>query len=408
MITDFDFILNTKKINEKIQKMDLRKYFDDFFTFNNLDAINIYNFLFLKEIDEKEDDENKVNIRVSDINCILIKSWHDFEFSNEMLISLEGNIDIDYFITSFCNTKDKLVFFRTLLKYVLYSSLKLDLNFCYKQVAKDEIDYTEGMIQIQKENTCMFRGESNYAWNIIPSLVRNITLKNGLYIDYQSLFKLYEERNYPLSLIEKYKSYFGKICYIDYKFLSWMQHSISYSPLVDFTTDYRVALSFAVKANNPNNFMFDDSAIYIIDFSHNDNFITDENQVNNIISSMHIAVLNSKIKPGSVLNIKDLNGNIHLLNFKSYKNIINQLIPKYLIIDIPTNDRMIVQKGKFLLFYNYVVVNGKMFSTINNNIHIFKHKILANDKPALLKWLHDNSKEIIYSYLMDPYKFFND
>lgn len=46
MITDFDFILNTKKINEKIQKMDLRKYFDDFFTFNNLDAINIYNFLF--------------------------------------------------------------------------------------------------------------------------------------------------------------------------------------------------------------------------------------------------------------------------------------------------------------------------------------------------------------------------
>ena len=150
-----------------------------------------------------------------------------------------------------------------------------------------------------------FRGQEDFSWNITPSLIRNLKVAkgHGLYIDINSMYSLYSENNYSNSLKEKYNKTFEKrpVIYardINYYFLSWMQHAVSYSPLVDFTSDYAVASSFAVRANNPNLFLYNDSAIYILELSKYYKICTDVKEVDKIISSMHISFLKKKIRPG--------------------------------------------------------------------------------------------------------------
>ena len=317
----------------------------------------------------------------------------------------------------FCREKDKLNFFRALVKHCLYKALHNDFNFEPKINSNDEITYLKDIIRLQEDSFSLFffRGHENISWEISPSLIRNLNAFNGkgLYLDIDSICELYNERGYSNSLISKYIKFF-KGCpiknstIIDYHFFAWMQHAVSYSPLVDFTSDYMIALSFAIKANNPSTFLYDDSSVYILELPGDYNVCKDINRINKIITKMHIVVLKSRIKPGTTSNLKDVEGNTHIIDFSSYSKIVDELVPNFIIIDIPTNDCMIRQRGKFILFYDYVSVGGKMFLVLGNKFSFIRHKILAKDKVALLEWLDKNAPDIKNSYLMNPYAIFND
>ena len=93
------------------------------------------------------------------------------------------------------------------------------------------------MVSFQEKfpNKIFFRFESQYLWDISPSLIRNLNVKGDLDISYETLLKLYSENGFDGSLINKYKKFFAESSNtesfnIDYKFLAWMQHSVSYSP----------------------------------------------------------------------------------------------------------------------------------------------------------------------------------
>ena len=144
-----------------------------------------------------------------------------------------------------------------------------------------------------------------------------------------------------------------------------------------------VALSISSE-NNPGNFLYDGSAIYILKLSKSDEIKQDkENYVYQILNSMYVVALNSKIKPGSYLAIHDYLNVKHGFDFSTYENILKCLMPKYIFIDIPTNDRMVGQKGKFVLFYDHVSIKGKMLPAAKNMMNIRKYKINAKEKPKL-------------------------
>lgn len=392
-------------LNGLVKDIANAEIYDDFFDFSELSSDMIYNFLFQGK-----------NF------CGFKKYFYSLD------IFRETNFDFYGDFVGKCQTKNTFYglyeisnaseYFSLLVKCLLYKRLNYEFQFDIEKDSNNEIDFTDNIISMQEQDgTClMFRGQQKYAWDLTPSLIRDLVLpkRKGLFLDAKSLRFLYNEGGISDSLLAKYERCFGSDPFnpnsvINYRLLAWMQHAVSYSPLLDFTSSYPVALSFAIKENNPGNFLYDDSAIYILKLSKNDEIKQDkENYVDQILNSMYVAVLKSKIKPGSYLTIHDYLNVKHDLDFSTYENILKCLMPKYIFIDIPTHDRMIRQKGKFVLFYDYVSIKGKMFPITENMMYIHKHKINVEDKPKLLAYIRQKWPDIKNSYLMDPYSIFND
>lgn len=82
----------------------------------------------------------------------------------------------------------------------------------------------------------IYRGVSNASYNLIPTIYRNISIDHGFgVVDSNKLKSLYFGSN----LLPKYKDVFGSD-EVDYAFCAFAQHSRQYSPLLDFTEDFRV------------------------------------------------------------------------------------------------------------------------------------------------------------------------
>lgn len=410
---DYNFRKLKESVNESIKELSNANYYDNFFSFTNVGKKEFYNFVIG---DTNQDKINAtLNFEKPQFKNILfsfrLKKRFPIDLLNRIFIGEFKNISRKYLIDI---STDEDLFYRTLLKYVLYRALDEEFNSSIIMYPKDEIEFAQYMNS--KNDKFLFRGQSDCSWQITPSLVRNLNVNDDLYINQITLYELYNEYGYSDSLLARYNKSFkdkriNQPSMIDYDFLSRMQHAVSYSPLVDFTSDYNVALTFALKASNPNNFLYDDSAIYFLDVNHPalEYKITNIADANKIIASTSISFLNSKIKIGTIKTIKDAHGNQHTLNFSTYDKIVEFIVPKFLIIDIPTNDRMLIQKGKFVIFYDYVLIKGKMFSPFDNFKNIcVKHRISAKDKPRLLDRLHQKYPEVKESYLMDPYLIFSD
>ncbi len=76
------------------------------------------------------------------------------------------------------------------------------------------------------------------------------------------------------------------------------------------------------------------------------------------------------------------------------------------------------QKGKFILFYDCLVVNQKVFIELSNQIHIKKYRVGTSLKRRTVYFGHptSNIKEKLHSLfpqydmdnLMDPYKYIKE
>ena len=411
---NYNFAYLTKRITAELEKIVSASHYDQFFTFRKIGKAEFYDFLF--------NDEHllEINNDKSSLKLVLKELWRSAELPNELfdeIIEYSTSFRRCIYLRNEDNkNNDETTFYRTLLKCVLYSALTRDFRYPIEHFPKSQICFAELMNSFPK-NKFLFRGQSDFSWEITPSLIRNLNIDKDLYINQNTLFNMYNEDYYNDSLLSKYNKCFmdfkvDQPAKIDYRFLSWMQHAVSFSPLVDFTSDYNVALTFALSSSNPNTFMHKDSAIYILNNSSRMflDRVTSTDEANEIISKINISALNKRITPGDARIIKDAYGNSHKLDFTSYDKIYRYLSPKFLIIDIPTNDRMLVQKGKFILYYDYLLIDGKIVSPFGDNIEnmCYKHRISAKEKPRLLNWLHQNYPEMKESYLMDPYLIFRD
>lgn len=251
-------------------------------------------------------------------------------------------------------------------------------------------------------NVYFFRGQTNYEWNLIPSMIRN--LNDNVKIN----MNFFNKKYLTLKLKDKYYEMFGKDK-IDYLFLSFMQHACSYSPFIDFTKSNIIGLSFAL--SNPNffnDFTNKNSSLFIVSIDSNE-ILRSEKKINEFLQEEYqLIYLDRKtLGFGENVSFKE-NEEEKILFLSDFKTIISLLTPKYKLIDLPTNDRMKYQKGVFLVFYGCICANDTIFYQLNNKFKLLKVKINKMNKRIYLEKIYKNYRFYDPEHLMKPYLYFNE
>lgn len=264
-----------------------------------------------------------------------------------------------------------------------------------------------------------YRGQSNFKWRLLPSFYRDISLiLNQCIIDRDYLCNDYKKKE----LSSKYNDVFTKCKYVNYEFLSYMQHSVSYSPLLDFTDNPYIATMFSI--NNKSQFNIYnhiDSNLICIEF--NEDKLFHEYSFQGINSEKRVVILNgiddidSCVRNISVEHIKGykVGAPMRKTNFPSAKEIIKYLTPDIIFIDAPLNDRMKYQQGKFIFFNNFVMLDEVIFYELNNDIQITNYIIEINNKTKVRNNFKEDIRNTILTetpqydmeYLLDPYRWLN-
>lgn len=235
----------------------------------------------------------------------------------------------------------------------------------------------------------MFRGESNANWTLNSSIVRK--LKSHL-------------NNQPLTLnnivltqiVSKYKyEYDEKISsQHDYvRFLFYLQHSVSLSPFIDITENVWVALSFALQQfqETPGKEKQGDAALYAFEIKgnkgNNKAVLTTQKQVQEVLNNLSIGI--------NKINVSKENVESYILNINGAQF---------------KNDRMMYQKGSFLLLNNYSinVDNISLQKYSDKQIRIVKFILSKEVLGVLYSELRDQQPKYTIKYLYDPYLAFKD
>ena len=212
--------------------------------------------------------------------------------------------------------------------------------------------------ELPSENGAFYRGHRDYSWRMVPSMLRGFNKTK--HIDSKVLLNIYDK----IGLLKKYNE---RIESIDkhnpkniYEFITYMQHSLSYSPLLDLTREFLIAESFAL--SNPaeiNSFSKTDSSVIEINNISDNKILYDITDINDFINSGVFAIdsVNRKtIGFGEIVSTE-----YSKIVFDTFDHLFHQLEPQYIIFDCKTNDRMKYQKGAFILFYDYVCIKKYIF-----------------------------------------------
>lgn len=180
-----------------------------------------------------------------------------------------------------------------------------------------------------------------------------------------------------------------------YKY-AFIQHTCSFSPMLDFTREERIAGTFALKKKE------NDSKIYMLSFENDDLIVSDEKEAGRILChDTEIYYVNSKkIRFGQTLFFENSGKTIELTKIDS---IIELLTPKPTIIHIPTNDRMRKQKGVFLLLRNCLALKGIIHFELCVDLVIREFIIPADKKDGIRKKLQQEYPQYSWESLMNPY-----
>ena len=237
----------------------------------------------------------------------------------------------------------------------------------------------------------IYRGVSNSGYTLIPTIYRGISIDGGFgMVNSTYLKKLYINSN----LLPKYQEVFGKD-EVDYDFCAFAQHTKSYSPLLDFTDDFRVALSFATTYSGfINDYERNDAALYCLSFD----VIDKPREID--FSDIDIFINEKKISMFSVIRNKCL-----------FQCTYDDFRVEASIFADKTNDRMKYQKGCFLYFRRAVIINGNLllpinFGRIRKYIIPSKGKTLTKRKVAEI--IKSKYKYYLPQYLMNPYRYFEE
>ena len=242
----------------------------------------------------------------------------------------------------------------------------------------------------------LYRGQSDYRYDLLPSIYRNLDF-NGI-MTYKQMCSFYIESG----LYSKYEKHIGGSSGIDYSFVSFMQHSISYSPLLDFTTDKNIALIFGTDSSNMNYnaYINTDASIYALKLKTNS--VDQESAFS--FEKHNVQFYKNKLKFDSTIFGKPL------VECTPYDFSV-----KYKTCLTPSNDRMKYQKGAFLYFERCVIVNGVMFFPFSSGF-IAKYRIKCSknakgrsmSKEEIQKRIVKELPQLSTNHLLNPYYFFSE
>lgn len=282
----------------------------------------------------------------------------------------------------------------TLVRIIIEMNGTENLKYNLKDIYNNCLNYNN--------NVYFFRGQTNYEWDLIPSMIRN--LNDNVKIN----MNFFNKKYLTLKLKDKYYEMFGKDK-IDYLFLSFMQHACSYSPFIDFTKSNIIGLSFALSNPNAfNDFTNKNSSLFIVSIDSNE-ILRSEEKINEFLQKEYQLIYLDRKTLGFGENVlfKE-NEEEKILFLSDFKTIINLLTPKYKLIDLPTNDRMKYQKGVFLVFYGCICVNDTIYYRLNNKFKLLRLKINKTNKRVYLEKIYKKYRFYDPEHLMKPYLYFNE
>lgn len=302
----------------------------------------------------------------------LSKIYQDFSVSNSPLFE---STSVD----------PKLMVDLLYLKFELQYRVKQDIPEVVIYSLKDYHSLVE-FFRMQEHNEWVFRGQADKKWKLEPTILRNINRDQSSIIDLKVITTLYQQ----YGLLDQYQTIFGTNV-VDYSFLSYMQHSTSYSPLIDFTKDFIIASSFALNhKNNINDFYNVDSAIFCMRLSGGET-------IESRIEGYKVGLL-SNAKSWSVDDLNTIYLGMGTL-YKPYADITYSLSQ--------ANDRMKYQKGVFILYDHFISFPTNSVPTYFNG-HLVKITLHQSVKKEIYDDLYEQHREYRPYFLMNPYQYFSE
>lgn len=269
--------------------------------------------------------------------------------------------------------------------------------FNMKEYINDDLENI-GDVSKEKDNL-WFRGHTNSNWSLVPSFFRNNN-ETKLWT-WNMILHEYASKPSAPSLVEKLLEVDIDPNINPYKFLAFIQHAISYSPLIDFSKNSRVALSFSLSNQSKIlDFYKDESCVYqlnIRDFK----VLEKLNEIDEVIKNVRIQSFREN---SSIFTIIQNQLWIDLLLEKT-RSVVH-------LINLPTNDRMLYQKGVFVLFDRVIIIGNEIYFS-KNKIDFFRQNlkkfiIKTETKESLIGELYNINPQYHHRYLHNPYLFLED
>lgn len=344
---------------------------------------------------------------IEELNQIILKKDN---FKDCLPLNFE-DIEVDIFM------KKKAPETNNILKFIVDAVIEIiieKIELIYEQLGEPwQEEYPISIRDVKEKRkifkTKWYRGQSNYKWGLVPSFIRYIKteIPDIITVDQMYLYNDYKSSDIIDRINKILEPPITAINNLNYDKISYIQHSLAYSPLLDFTQSFPIALSFALgNTDTPFEYNNYDSAVFELEiFDIDNNILIDESSINKFLSSYKIHVcteylLGTPINGQQIITINDL---------------IEIITPKYKLIEVQTNDRMKYQKGKFILFHDCLVINQTMLVELNPQIKFRKYKIDVTQKRRrrTLEGYSDSLKDILHreypeydiDSLMDPYKY---
>lgn len=250
------------------------------------------------------------------------------------------------------------------------------------------------------KSTIYYRGQPDYGYQLLPSLYRG--LQGSGIIDFAQLCDMYKKTPF----FEKYQNHIEYIPEINYSFISFLQHAVSYSPLLDFSENREIALIFATtsEGKNYNAYQHTDAGLYTF-YSHEN--ISSSEDIDSIIKKQQVQYYSGKFKVSSTVFEKPL-----------LECDIDDFSVELYSFSAPTNDRMKYQKGVFLYFKKCVIVHGVLFfpysfgyiakSKIPCAVTARKSKSIVESKETIYNKIVNANPALDMNHLMNPYFTFGE
>jgi hypothetical protein len=352
-----------------------------------LDSHSSFSILF----DENSNSGKVYDFYVNNFSEIYSTMGHLFYETNELQKGTVSYSDyLNYIESDFRNPDEKKILKtyqkRMIIVVLIHKLVSRDLSV--KDLAVDYLTF------LNNDGSNWYRGQSDYQWNLTPSMFRNLSnvFSNNITINRYEIEKLYTNNK----MLSRWKQVFDSSV-IDYKFLSYMQHSISYSPLLDFTSDFPTALSFSLGNRSAiNDFAYKDASVFQIK-------VTDTRMSKTgfdvLPDNFYVDFVPGKYAIGTPILGKAM---------QTYNDIIDALTPEFIMIDEVSNDRMRYQNGKFILFYNYLSLQGTVCTWLNNDLQVTKYRIKKDEKNYWCDKLRQDFPYLMVDKMMNPYSYFSD
>lgn len=287
---------------------------------------------------------------------------------------------------------DQNIFRNILINIVIFHTLLRLRNMSLFEVKT--IENYDQLQELSKETNCWYRGQSSASWKLVPSYYRSLGAKT-VNVDYYYLVNEYSR----MHIAERISSIIPKSL-LTYQQLAFIQHSLAFTPLLDFTTNIMNAASFAVSNLKKPNIMQDEPAVIFKIKVEDFEIIKEEKEADNAIKHLNVEYIGSKPYLATLIKSKMW---IELMRGTTRSEI--------KLIDIKTNDRMRMQNGTFVIFDNALVLKDDIIfsflklKTLSKVITKYEIKVDKNQRYNIYSDIMKNDSKYFLSNMMNPYDY---